>query len=161
MTNIKRILWGIILTVILIMLGGYYLIHQSLQPYWQARKETIAIAKEKEDLKSPDQFYWHNGDEATFAITGKNSDDEQIIVVVTGEEAQTTSYLLKNIYPEEEAIQQMIAEIQPEEILESRVAWSEEDGPLWEISFKDKNGRLGYYLVSLIDGLWLKTIDNI
>lgn len=161
MTNTKRILWGFIVTVILLVLCWYFLIHQALSPYWKARQEAVSIAESQEDFHSADQFYWHNDKESVFAITGKNSDNQDIMVIISGDKSNISTYLLDEIISEEEAIAQMIEEINPAKVLEARVTTSENDGPLWEVGFKDRNGRLGYYLISLIDGAWLKTIDNI
>lgn len=161
MSKSKKVLWGIIMTVIVLTLMVYFLIHRALSPYWQARGEAIIVAESQENLKDPDKFYWHNGNETVFSITGKDSNDRGIMVIIREEEGQTSRYYLDEIFSEEEAISQLIEDVQPAEVLEARVTFSEDDGPLWEVGFKDSQQRLGYYLISLIDGAWIKTIDNI
>ncbi|MFY9902626.1 MAG: PepSY domain-containing protein, partial [Trichococcus sp.] len=52
------------------------------------------------------------------------------------------------------------ADKNPERILEARLGIENEE-PVWEVTYKNANNTIGYYLISAISGKWLKDIENI
>ena len=35
------------------------------------------------------------------------------------------------------------------------------DEPVWEVNYRTKNQRIGYYYISAKNGQWIKDIENI
>lgn len=132
-----------------------------MKPYFMAKDEAILVAERQEDFHSPDQFYWYNNQETVFSITGKNSNNEDIIVMIRTEGGQSYVFPLEEMISERQAFQIMIDEMDPYQPLQARAGLNSDDEPIWEISFERENGRIGYYYISMRDGSWLRTIDNL
>ena len=47
-----------------------------------------------------------------------------------------------------------------DEILEARLGMIK-DEPVWEVNYRTKNQRIGYYYISAKNGQWIKDIENI
>ena len=45
-------------------------------------------------------------------------------------------------------------------ILETRIGM-EKGVPIWEVAYKEENGRLGYHIITLKDGEYVRDIGNI
>lgn len=156
----KKILITALVTMSLFIIGVTTLITHSLSPYKQARAETIALAERRADLAEADDFYWYNGDETFFTVTGKNSEGSPIVVIVQQDGGSIEVFDQEDIITEHEAIVETNNQEQPEKILEARIGIYNEQ-PVWEVSFQLENGRIGYTLLSLSSGEWIRTVKNI
>jgi len=146
----------------LLIVGGIFYFQQTTGSYYQARVETIEIAERKANLEEWNNFYWFNGIEETyFSLTGTSTDDVPITVIVRQSDGAIQVYDQSETVSEQEALNQMRQDVNPSEILETRIGMDSNLTPVWEISYKNDNGGLGYYLLSLETGEWIRTIDNI
>lgn len=146
----------------LLIIGGIFYFQQTAGPYYQARMEAVDIAERKADLEEANEFYWFNGIEETyFTVTGTSTDDVPIIVIVRQSDGAIQIYDQSETVSEYDAVTQMRQDVNPAEILETRIGMDSNLNPVWEISYTNENGRLGYYLLSLTTGEWIRTIDNI
>ncbi len=126
----------------------------------QAEAETIELASRRADLVEAKDFYWFNGDETYFTITGNNSQDTGIIVIVEQDGGAIEVVEQANAMTEHEAITQTIERENPEKTLEARIGMHK-GRPVWEVSFRLENGSIGYTMFSLTSGEWIRTIKNI
>ena len=60
----------------------------------------------------------------------------------------------------ERVIQLAIQREMPLKILEARIG-QYHDKPVWEVSFEQENGSIGYATFSLTSGEWVRTVKNI
>lgn len=156
----KKFLVSLLITMLLLIFGVTIVLTRSLSPYNQAKAETIELAERRADLVEPDEFYWFNGNETFFTVTGKNSEGTPIVVIVQQDGGAIQVFNQDEIISEQEAIAETYNRESPEKILESRIGIYR-DEPVWEVSFRLENGRIGYTILSLTTGEWLRTIKNI
>lgn len=146
--------------MLLLILAVTAVITRSLTPFNQAEAETIELASRRADLVEVEDFYWYNGEETFFTITGINSQDKAIIVIVEQDGGAIEVIEQTNAMTEFEAISQTVERDNPEKILEARIGMYAND-PVWEVSFRLENGSIGYTMFSLTTGEWVRTIKNI
>lgn len=146
--------------MLLLILAVTTLITRSLSPFHQAEAETIELASRRADLVDAENFYWYNGEESFFTVTGKNSQGTPIFVIVQQDGGAIEVVEQESAMTEYEAISQTIDRESPEKILETRIGMYN-DTPIWEISFRQENGNIGYAMYSLTSGEWVRTIKNI
>lgn len=156
----KKFLISLLIGMLLLILGATTLVTRSLSPYKQARTETIELAEDRADLVTADEFYWFNGDETFFTITGKNSEGTPIVVIVQQDGGAVQSYNQADTISEHEAIIETYNREDPVKVLEARIGIYKEQ-PVWEVSFRQENDRIGYMILSLTSGEWIRTIKNI
>lgn len=132
----------------------------SLGPYIQAEKEAVEIAEKQAGVKSADHFYWYNGNETYFTVVGKNEKNQSKIVIIQQGNGKVTIYDAENTLSESDVYKITWRDRKPKKVLEARIGL--EDGkPIWEVSYKQENGRIGYYILSLQTGEWIRSIENI
>lgn len=151
---------GLIIVMFSIIIGSVVLYRRSVGPYNQAKQEASVIAQREADLVNVEEFYWYNGSETYFSLIGDNEEGEGIVVIIRQEGGQVMTFPLDEVYPETDAIRQVINEKSPERILQARIG-IEEESPVWEVSYRNESGRIGYYIMDLETGEWIRTIDNI
>lgn len=158
--DLKKILTYSLIVMSLVIIGASFLLNKSLSPLKQAKAETVKIAETKADLTEPEDFYWYNGNNTYFTVTGKNSESEEIIVIVKQDGGSTEIFNKKDVFPKSKAIAQVRELDKPAHILEARIG-IHNDLAIWEISFRQENGKIGYTMLSLTSGEWVRTIKNI
>lgn len=136
------------------------LLNKSLSPLKQAQAETIDLAERKADLVEAKDFYWYNGNDTYLTLSGKNSADEEIVVIVKQEGGSIEVFKQEDILSKSEAIAQVFELEEPARILEARMG-IHNDRAIWEVSFRQDDGRIGYTMFSLNTGEWIRTIKNI
>ncbi|WP_051923384.1 cell wall elongation regulator TseB-like domain-containing protein [Carnobacterium viridans] len=149
---------AIVMSVILVCSITLLLISQD--PIKKAEKETIAIAKESAGLVKATDFYWYNRDKTYFSVSGVNESDEEIMVIVAKDGGATTVLNQDEFITEQQAKALTREDKGAVDILEARIGLDGET-PIWEISYKQENGRLGYYVLTAKSGKWVSDIENI
>lgn len=156
----KRIALGIIAALSVVLLFFYAQLNRGMRPLRNAGSETVELAQRKADLKKADKFYWYNGKETYFTVTGKDKNQKNIVVIVKQKGGDVQILNQAETISEKKAIQQTVKEVKPKQILNAKIGVVEET-PIWEVSFLNKKGQLGYYMMELEDGSWLRTLENI
>ncbi|MCC5895811.1 MAG: DUF5590 domain-containing protein [Alkalibacterium sp.] len=156
----KKVIIGLVIFMSAVIVGATVLYQQSNQPYARARADTIAYVAERTSLSQVDDFYWYNGTETYLTITGQNADGIERHYIVQQSGGQITSLSAENGLSKQEAIQLTREARQPDKILNARIGMID-DRPIWEVSYRNDNDRLGYYVIDLRTGEWIRTIDNI
>ncbi len=156
----RKFLIASIIGMLLFILAVTTVITRSLAPFQQAEAETIELASRRADLVEAEDFYWYNGEESFFTITGTNSQDTPIIVIVQQNGGAIEVVEQENAMTEYEAISQTIEREKPEKILEARIGLYE-NKPIWEVSFRQENKSIGYTIYYLTSGEWVRTVKNI
>lgn len=158
--SVKKFLTTLLIVMLLFILGVTTVVTRSLSPYNQAEAETTTIAQERANLAETDEFYWYNGNETFFTVTGTDTEGTPIIVIVQQDGGAVEVVNQEEAISEQTAIEQTISREKPREILEARIGMYN-GNPIWEVSFKQDNDTLGYAIFSLTSGEWVRTIKNI
>lgn len=156
----KKVIIGLVIVLSAVIIGAVYLYQQSNAPYAQAKNETITFISERSDLDQPEDFYWYNGEETTFSVRGFNAEEEEKLYIVKQNGGTITTLDVSETISEQEAIRQTREAREPKRILNAKVGLMK-DTVIWEVTYKNENDRLGYYIINLRTGEWMRTIDNI
>ncbi|MCA9766290.1 MAG: DUF5590 domain-containing protein [Carnobacterium sp.] len=156
----KKGLISLLMIVLGVIIFSTFIYMKSRQPFVQAREETITIAKENTDLTTVEKFYWYNNKKSYFSVSGMNKKEEAIIVIVEQDGGKVVVLNPGEFISESVARKIARTELKPNKILETRIGL-EEGVPVWEVTYEQDNGKLGYYILSAKEGNWLKDIKNI
>lgn len=157
-----KFLLGLVTLFSAIIIGGIYLFTQSATPLYQARAETASYVQEEADIIQVNHFYMYNGAVDTYFTTdGFNQDGVRQIVIVRQSDGNIETYDFDDTVSEYDAYHQVQEDMNPQEIMKLNIGMDEQDRPVWEVSFKDENGRLGYYYLHLETGRNIRTITNL
>ncbi len=154
--------WIILLVFILVAALGisvkvYY---SAMSPVKAAEKQAVAIAGRKAKFSKIEDFHIYNGLETINVIEGKNKNGEKIIVWVPEKSKNVVIKKAKSGLSKEEAIQKLLREKNPKEIISVRLGM-EKNIPLWEIYYRSENNLINYYYIEFETGEWLKKIENL
>lgn len=156
----KKLLIGLAIGLGFLVVVSAAILQRGMSPYRQARTEAVSYAEQHTDLAQVDDFYWYNGTQTYFTVTGTDSQGTPIVVIIQQDGGQTMVLNEEETITESEAIQLTQEAKQPDKILEARIG-VEEGIPVWEVSYRNENHTIGYYVVSLETGEWVKSIENI
>lgn len=156
----KKIFIGLAVFLIMLIAGTIVLYRRSVAPYNNSKNQAFEYAMTHSEIITPEEFYWYNDSETFFAVVGKTEEETELVVLINQDNGETTSIPAEETITKQQAIQRTREARQPEKILEARIGM-DNNTPIWEVSYRNENGRLGYYILNLEDGEWLKTIDNI
>lgn len=156
----KKILTALIVILSVFIIAVLIIFGQSMSPYRAARNNAFEHAEEYADLENLDNFYWYNSEETYYTVTGTNGEGEDIVAIIQKEGGHVEIIPLLETISEYDAVQQALSDLENVEILETRIG-KDEDIPVWEISFRNPDDTIGYYLVSLESGEWIKSINNL
>lgn len=157
-----KFLLGLLTLMTAFVIGGIVLFQESVTPLYQVEAETTEYVEEHADIKQVNEFYLYNGSEDSyFTIDGVNNDDERQMVIVRQSDGSIETYNYFDTFSEYDAYHLVMDEAYVKEILNLSVGMTEEDVPVWEVSFKDLEDNLGYYYIHLETGEVLETITNL
>lgn len=156
----KKFFIGLTVFLIMLIIGSIVLYRRSVAPYNNSKEEAFEYATTHSDIITPEEFYWYNDTETFFTVVGKTEEDTELVVLINQDNGDVTSIPIEETISKQSAIQKTREARQPDKILEARIGM-DNNIPIWEVSYRNENGRLGYYILSLEDGEWLRTIDNI
>lgn len=156
----KKFLTSVLFIMLLLIFGVTIVLTRSLSPYNQAKAETAQLASQKANLRTAEDFYWFNGNETYFTITGLNSEGTPIVVIIQQDGGEMKIFNEEDTISKERAIQLTVQRETPHKVLEARIGQYNQS-PIWEVSFEQENGSIGYASFSLTSGEWIRTVKNI
>lgn len=156
----KKFLTSVLFIMLLLIFGVTIVLTRSLSPYNQAKAETAQLASQKANLSTAEDFYWFNGNETYFTITGLNSEGTPIVVIIQQDGGEMKIFNEEDTISKERAIQLTVQRETPHKVLEARIGQYKQS-PIWEVSFEQENGSIGYASFSLTSGEWIRTVKNI
>ncbi|GAA2890832.1 cell wall elongation regulator TseB-like domain-containing protein [Enterococcus casseliflavus] len=147
-----------VLLVVILFASIFYL--RSSRPMRQARNEAIEIAERYTDLAEVEQFYWFTREETSFSIVGKDTNNNEIVVIIpkSGEKVSVSNQA--DGLTEAQAKAFVRDNHQGQEIQKAALGIFEGE-PTWEVMTKDGDGRLNYYLIGFKDGEEIKAITEL
>ncbi len=158
--TINRVLLGLIifLLAVIVLSSIFYL--RSSRPAMQAKKEAIEIAEKYANMDEVDHFYWFTRKKTYFSLTGTNDKGKEIAVIIpkSGEKIKVLDQA-KGL-TEKEA-KEKIAETHPGIQIEKASLGMYDEKAVWEITGKENDGKLNYYLIAFDSGDEVKTIKGI
>lgn len=150
--------FGILAGVILLFSVIFYV--RSNRPMAKAEKEAVAIARKYADFDQVDQFYWYTREETYFGLTGTNKKGQEIVVIIPKSGEKVTVFNQSDGLTEAKALRKVIDTYKPADIIKITLGMYK-DEPVWEVTARNKDDLLNYYLISFKTGEPVKVIENI
>lgn len=148
-------------SLLVLAVFSLFLVNNSLTPYQEARADAFAHAEAYTPLTERNNYYHYNGNQGTYlTVTGYDEKGKFVVAIIEQSTGHIDFYGADQVISEEMAAQLFQQEMPENEIKEIRIG-KESDQSIWEISYKTPGDRMGYYYLSLENGTWLKTIDNL
>ncbi|MGX7358290.1 cell wall elongation regulator TseB-like domain-containing protein [Dolosigranulum pigrum] len=158
----KKLLIGINFVLTAIIIFMILMFNNTAGPYYHAKVEATNFARKHANLVEQEDFYWYSDSEGSYlTVTGQNGDQASIIVLIRQSDGAIMVLDQAETVSQEAITAQMIEDIAPAQILNYRMGIIEQNIPIWEVTYKKSNGSLGYYIASLENGAWLRTIDGL
>ncbi|WP_392424780.1 DUF5590 domain-containing protein [Dolosigranulum pigrum] len=158
----KKLLIGINFVLTAIIIFMILMFNNAAGPYYHAKVEATNFARKHANLVEQEDFYWYSDSEGSYlTVTGQNGDQASIIVLIRQSDGAIMVLDQAETVSQEAITAQMIEDIAPAQILNYRMGIIEQNIPIWEVTYKKSNGSLGYYIASLENGAWLRTIDGL
>ncbi|MDO5456851.1 MAG: DUF5590 domain-containing protein [Atopococcus tabaci] len=148
-------------SLLVLIIFTIFLLNDSLSPYREARADAFTHAETYTPLKETNNYYHYNGNQGPYlTVTGYDEKGKFIVAIIEQNTGHIDLYGAEQVISEERAAQLFQEEMPGNEIKEIRIG-KESGQSIWEISYKTAENRMGYYYLSLENGTWLKTVDNL
>lgn len=158
--KLNRWLLGIVTFLLIILVAGTMIFIRSNRPMQQAKREAVQMAEKYADLETVDQFYWFNREQTYFTVVGKNKSQEEIIVIIPKSGDKVRVLAQKDGLTEVQA-EETVKTNYPDMTIEKANLGIYRDQTAWEITAKDDQGAIYYYLLNFNDGKIIKVIKKI
>lgn len=155
--KVFNVLLGIV-AVITLAIWGVYLSSQSLPAHAQA--ETFAKAKATAGVKSIDDFYILNKQDTTYALIGHDKNHKPVFFAYNPQTKQTKTTSAEGMVSEKNALAITQHDLPKAKVGEARLGLDRE-AFVWEVSFTDEKGHLGYHYLKATNGEWYETINHL
>ena len=154
--TLKRILY-ILIAVVLVVLVGYFFANQ---PRANARRQAISIAKKYAHLHSPGQFYIYNRESTYYTISGRNSQNQPILVIVP-QRGGNVRVVKQSAGLTANRVEQLTQQRRsPKKILKVAPGVFN-DKVVWEVTYRNQKNQLCYDLINFKTGKYVQEINNL
>ena len=158
----KRLIYSVLFIFIVGLALSFFVLWKANKPENDVRKDAEALALETKALAIVKESYGYNGNKPYITVFGVDEygESKAVFVPVTMKKDAIQEVFLKDGISEKEAIKVLTDEVSVKEILHTKLGY-EEAGAVWEITYKNKQGKLNYVYVLFKDGQWWKRILNL
>ncbi|MDO4681029.1 MAG: hypothetical protein Q4A55_07275 [Aerococcus sp.] len=156
----KRLFNFLLGAVILINIAiwSVYLNSQSFTAHAQA--ETLVKAEQESGVMWVDHFYILNKKSTSYTIVGPDKNKEEVFFSYDPETKKTKTTKAKGMVTEKNALSITQHDLPKAKVGEARLG-VDNDQFVWEVSFTDEKGHLGYHYLKATNGEWYETINNL
>ncbi|MGF3066308.1 hypothetical protein [Facklamia sp. P12950] len=151
------ILTFITLSIMIALLAVFM---KSQTAYNLAQEEAIALVTYDYAVEKVNNFYWTTVDQATFALDFFDENNQQHYAIIEREGGDIHYYSVNELFTEEEAKSVTASQIEEPKIMQARLGLYQSE-PVWEMTLKNDNNTITYFLLSAKTGKWIQTISNI
>lgn len=126
----------------------------------RAEEELVALVEYDHQVKAINDFYWTTTDRSYFSLDFQDENDQQIYAIVAREGGDIEYYQGSEIITEMDAKSITASAIENPNIIQARLGKYQEK-PIWEMTIKNSNQTITYYVIDAQTGEWVQTISNI
>ena len=156
----RRLANAFLVCLIIINFGLFTIFFNSQKPIIQEEKQLMTMAREDIGLKNMGKFYVLNKDHTTYTIQGENDQGELIYYAYQPDTNKKITGKVNELVNEQEAKSLTLNNVSTQEVKEARIG-IEDDQLVWEVSFINQDGHLGYHYINAASGHWYETIDKL
>lgn len=143
-----------------IMIALLAIFMQSQVSLNRAQDEALALIGYDHKVSAVNKFYWARTDQATFALDFSDQKGDRYYAIIEREGGDIHYFPEDDLISEQDAKAITAHEMKDSKILQARLGLYDNE-PVWEVTLKNKNQTVTYYLLSAEDGEWIQTISNI
>ena len=155
-----RTIRNLLIAILLILLIVWSVFAVSNQPRNSARRQTISLAEKYAHLQSPDQFYIYNRENTYYTISGKNQQNQPILVMVPQHGGKIRVLKQSSGITAARARAMTKSNRNPREILKVAPGVFN-DKAVWEVTYRNQKGNLCYDLINFKTGQYIQNINNL
>ena len=141
----RRTMLLFVCTFLVIFFGAARIFYLSQSEKLKAKDLAVEIAAQKVQFTKITDFYWFNTEETYYSLAGITTEGQQLYAIVSPDKKEVTVLQQGAVINEQEA----------------RSITKEAKHTVWEVNYRTKNQRIGYYYISAKNGQWIKDIENI
>ena len=156
----RRTMLLFVCTFLVIFFGAAWIFYLSQSEKLKAKDLAVEIAAQKVQFTKITDFYWFNTEETYYSLAGITTEGQTLYAIVSPDKKEVTILQQDAVINEQEARSITKEAKHTDEILEARLGMIK-DEPVWEVNYRTKNQRIGYYYISAKNGQWIKDIENI
>ncbi|MFC6169128.1 cell wall elongation regulator TseB-like domain-containing protein [Loigolactobacillus jiayinensis] len=152
--------YSLIGVVLLIIVSALLIYHAANKPAVTARREAIALAEKYGHVTTVDDFYWFNHKQSYLTVAGETKQHNAVFVIIAQKGGKITVLNQSSGISRNTALKRVWQTQAPKKVYNATLGLYHKK-PVWEISFADKNGRLGYQTLDFKSGKSVKLLKNI
>lgn len=156
----EKILASILAVLVLAIILFSIVLVRSTRPFNQARQEAEALALQYGKISEPDAFYYYNRSGEYYGVKGKSTSGEMTYALIPQDGKEITILKEKDGTSDNQAMKIALATGNVVTITKVSLG-KKDDQVVWEITGKDQNKQLVYFLIQFTDGQVLSEIQNI
>lgn len=159
MLNWMKFISVFLLTLVVVIVVTVF--YNANKPIANAKDSAESLALQSGQIAKVEEVQPYNGTESLVTVFGTNQKNEKVAIFVTNQkETKYQEVKLADGLSKEEAVKVVLKEHEVDKFLHVLLG-IEDDEPIWEVAFKNENGKLNYVYVLFKDGEWSKRILNL
>lgn len=157
----KKWITIILVAAVIVMGTASVLLYQTARgPVEEEFDQAAKRVLDETSMKEIEKTTMYHGAEAYTVITGTDDNNEKVVAFVPEKKEEIIVKKWADGISKDQAINKLKDEKQPDEILSVRLG-HESVGPVWEITYLDKQRNLNYFYLLFSNGEWWKKIENL
>lgn len=158
----KQLIISAVCIVAVVLATSFFVIWKAEKPFSDIRNDAEQLALDTKVLAVVKDSYTYNGNKPYVTVFGLDEygKEKAVFIPVTLEEDAIQEVFEEDGITEKQAISILAQEVEVGEILHTKLGY-EEAGAVWEITYKNKKGKLNYVYILFEDGQWWKRILNL
>lgn len=156
----NKIFNSVLVILCVLVVSGWSVYFASQGWLSRAETETEAVAEQTAKVMSIDKFYAFNKNKTIYSIIGTTASGDKIYFAYDPETKNTYTGVASELVDERNALAITRNDLPNVVVKEARLG-IDNDIFVWEVSFIDENGNLGYHYINATNGLWYETLNNL
>lgn len=151
---------NILLVILFVLLVGWLTYAASNQPRHAAKRQATQMAEKYAHLRDPQRFYIYNRESTFYTVTGKNQAGQPILVIVP-QKGGNIRVVKQSSGLSAQTVRRMTQQRRhPAEIMKVAPGIFN-DKTVWEVTYRNKKGKLCYDLINFKTGKYVQEINNL
>lgn len=152
----SSLIWGGIIVVIAILIGSLYLM---VLPHSSAKKQAIKVAQTQVGIEQVNFYSEFDRQKQYFTVGGKNRQHQYYYVLINGQTGAVKSIAGSPHLAQQ--VQQTVQEHQHPQKINKVALGYDKKRLVWEVTYRNTNHTLGYYLINFKNTKILQVINNL
>lgn len=158
--QVIRFLLGVLVAVIVLFFGSIFVFYKAGSTSRTHDKTMLNVAKQKTPIVQVDRYYHLNRGTNSYALAGKSNKKVSYYFVYLPKSKKAFLYEAKKGFTQTEIIDKFKKSYRNKSISSINFGWYQ-GNPVWEITYKNSNHKLGYVMYNFKNGIEINKVDNL